>query len=229
MSPERLESHAEQGPPRWRIIPGPREEEGSPYPKASLWLRGGARTVDVLVAWGLWVLLGQVGLLGALVFLLLADGMLIGQSIGKRIFGVRVMHLPTRSAGRHRDSAIRNAPLALIALFGMLPPPLGAAAFLGSLAVIGGTEIWATWRDPLGQRRGDHWAQTQVVDAKIVLGASIAERHPAHPRSRLSAPGGGLERRKRRRLPAVQAPPAAQPAKPRGSREDSPLVAKSDS
>ena len=175
----RMENRAHPGPPRWRIIPGPREEEGSPYPKASLWLRTGARLVDLSVAWGLWVLLGQVGLLAALLFILLADGMIEGQSIGKRVFGIRVVHLPTRSIGRHRDSAIRNAPLALIALFGMLPPPLGLVAFLVSLAVLGGAECWATLKDPLGQRRGDHWAQTQVVDAKVVAGASIADRRAA--------------------------------------------------
>ena len=103
------------------------------------------------------------------------------------------MHLPTRSAGRHRDSAIRNAPLALVALFGMLPPPLGGMAFLASLAVIGGSEAWAVWRDPLGQRRGDLWAQTQVVDAKVVLGATVAERHgaaQARPAGRVTSRSG---------------------------------------
>jgi hypothetical protein len=160
-------------------VPGPREAEGSPYPKASLWLRTGARAVDVGVAWGLFVLLGQVGMLAALLFLLLADGMLQGQSVGKRIFGVRVMHLPTRSAGRHRDSAIRNSPLGLIVLLGMLPPPLGGLAFVAGLAVIGGVEVWSALKDPLGQRRGDVWAQTQVVDGKVVAGAMVADRQQA--------------------------------------------------
>ena len=34
-----------------------------------------------------------------------------GQSLGKRLFGVKVIHLPTRSAARYRDSVLRNAPL----------------------------------------------------------------------------------------------------------------------
>ena len=108
--------------PPLRVV---REGEPTPYPKASLLLRAGARLVDVLVAWGLFVACGAAGAVVALIYLLMADGMFPGQSVGKRIFGVKVMHLPTRSAGRHRDSALRNAPLALVVLLGMMPPPLG--------------------------------------------------------------------------------------------------------
>jgi uncharacterized RDD family membrane protein YckC len=160
-----------------------REDEGpgSPYPKASLWLRLGARLVDVSVAWGLYVVGGAAGSVVALLFLLLADGMLQGQSVGKRIFGVKVMHLPTRSAARHRDSTLRNAPLALIVLLGMMPPPLGAVVGLASLLVIGGVEGWRVARDPLGWRLGDTWAQTQVVDGKVVAGATVAARPAVTP------------------------------------------------
>ena len=151
---------------------------GSPYPKASLWMRLGARIIDVAVAWGLCVVCGAAGEVVALLFLLLADGMLQGQSVGKRIFGVKVMHLPTQSAARHRDSTLRNAPLALIVLLGMMPPPLGLVAGLAGLVVIGGVEALRVVRDPLGWRLGDTWAQTQVVDGKVVAGATVAARTP---------------------------------------------------
>jgi hypothetical protein len=157
------------------------EEFGSLYPKASLVLRLGARLVDVSVAWGLYVVCGAGGSVVALLFLLLADGMLQGQSVGKRIFGIKVMHLPTRSAARHRDSTLRNAPLALIVLLGMMPPPLGAVAGVAGLFVIGGVEAWRVVRDPLGWRLGDTWAQTQVVDGKVVAGATVAPRAPVTP------------------------------------------------
>lgn len=153
----------------------------SPYPKASLWLRGGARAVDVSVAWGLYVVGGAAGAVVALLFLLLADGMLQGQSVGKRIFGVKVMHLPTRSAARHRDSTLRNAPLALIVLLGMMPAPHGTVAAAAGLLVIGGVEAWRVLRDPLGWRLGDTWAQTQVVDGKVVAGVTVAARTPVAP------------------------------------------------
>lgn len=171
-------------------------EPGSPYPKASLWLRLGARIVDVAVAWGLYVVCGAAGSVVALLFLLLADGMIQGQSVGKRIFGVKVMHLPTRSAARHRDSTLRNAPLALIVLLGMMPVPLGAVAAAAGLVVIGGIEAWRVVRDPLGWRLGDTWAQTQVVDGKVVAGATVAARDPmAHQR----APGRLMSAAKVRR------------------------------
>jgi uncharacterized RDD family membrane protein YckC len=157
---------------------------GSPYPKASLLLRMGARLVDVAVAWGLWVVCGAAGSVVALLFLLLADGMIQGQSVGKRIFGVKVMHLPTRSAARHRDSTLRNAPLALVVLLGMMPQPLGLVAGAAGLIVIGGLEAWRVLKDPQGWRLGDMWAQTQVVDGKVVAGATVAARTPvAHERA----------------------------------------------
>lgn len=171
-------------------------ELGSPYPKASLWLRAGARLVDVCIAWGFSVVGGAAGSVLALLFLLLADGMLQGQSAGKRLFGVKVMHLPTRSAARHRDSTLRNAPLALIVLLGMMPSPLGGVAMLAGLVVIGGVEAWRVIRDPLGWRLGDTWAQTQVVDGKVVAGATVAARTPvAHER----APGRLMSAAKVRR------------------------------
>lgn len=160
-----------------RLLPG-----GSPYPKASLLLRLGARVVDVAVAWGLAVVCGAAaGPIVALLFLLLADGMLQGQSVGKRVFGVKVMHLPTRSAARHRDSTLRNAPLALVVLLAMMPAPLGLVAFAAGLAAIGGVESWRVLRDPLGLRLGDVWAQTQVVDGKVVAGTTVAARSPVAP------------------------------------------------
>jgi uncharacterized RDD family membrane protein YckC len=161
------------GPTPLRLLPG-----GSPYPKASLFLRLGARAVDVAVAWGLAVVCGAAGLIVALLYLLLADGMLQGQSVGKRVFGVKVMHVPTRSAARHRDSTLRNAPLALVVLLGMMPAPLGMVAFGAALVAIGGVEGWRVLRDPLGLRLGDVWAQTQVVDGKVVAGATVAARGP---------------------------------------------------
>jgi hypothetical protein len=195
-APERALMVAPRGERVLRLVHEGEEMAGSPYPKASLVLRVGARLVDVAVAWGLWVVCGAAGSVVALLFLLLADGMLQGQSVGKRIFGVKVMHLPTRSAARHRDSTLRNAPLALVILLGMMPEPLGLVAGAAGLVVIGGLEAWRVLKDPLGWRLGDMWAQTQVVDGKVVVGATVAARTPvAHER----APGRLMSAAKVRR------------------------------
>src|SRR5262245_7803398 len=138
-----------------------------------------ARLVDVGMAYGVYVLGGRAGSVLAVLFLLFSDGMLQGQSLGKRMFGVKVMHVPTRSAARSRDSVLRNAPFALVILLGMMPDPLGLRAFIAGLVVIGGLEAWKVWRDPLGIRFGDTWAQTQVVDGKVVVAAVERDRIPS--------------------------------------------------
>lgn len=143
-----------------------KEEEPSGYPKASLLLRAGARLVDVGIAWALYVATGPAGVVMALLFILFADGMLQGQSPGKKIFGVKVVYLPTRSGARHRDSVLRNAPFGLILILSMMPE-LGTNAFFAGLAVIGGIEALQVLRDKEGLRLGDTWAQTQVIDGKV--------------------------------------------------------------
>lgn len=143
------------------------EEEGAPLPKCSLWLRAGARLFDVAVAAGLNALMGSAGTVVALLFLLLSDGFLPGQSMGKRMFGVKVVFLPTRVAARFRESVLRNAPFALVVLLGMMPPPLGGVSFVAGALVIGFLEGWKVYRDPQGLRLGDVWALTQVIDGKV--------------------------------------------------------------
>jgi uncharacterized RDD family membrane protein YckC len=103
----------------------------------------------------------------ALLYLLFADGMIQGQSPGKKVFGVKVVYLPTRQGARHRDSVLRNAPFGLIIILSMMPE-LGFKAFVAGIVVIGGIEAVKCWRDRDGLRLGDLWAQTQVVDGKIV-------------------------------------------------------------
>lgn len=143
-----------------------REEEPSGYPKASLLLRAGARIVDVAIAWSLYVATGPAGVVMALLYILFADGMLQGQSPGKKIFGVKVVYLPTKSGARHRDSVLRNAPFGLVIILSMMPE-LGARAFFAGLAVIGSIEALQCLRDREGLRLGDTWAQTQVIDGKV--------------------------------------------------------------
>jgi uncharacterized RDD family membrane protein YckC len=153
-----------------------KEGEPSGYPKASLLLRAGARLVDASIAWGLYWSMGPAGVVMALLYILFADGMLQGQSPGKKIFGVKVVYVPTRSGARHRDSVLRNAPFGLVIILSMMPQ-LGDRAFLAGLAVIGGIEALQCWRDREGVRLGDTWAQTQVIDGKVQ--AEEPQRIPA--------------------------------------------------
>jgi uncharacterized RDD family membrane protein YckC len=168
------------GAPNLQLVP----EDGipeSPYPRCSFLLRGMARLADVGIAYALAVAAGRAGLVVALLYLLLADGIFHGQSMGKRIFGVKAVFLPMRTDARFRDSTLRNAPLALIVLMRMMPEPLGLRAGLAGLLVICAVEAWKAVRDPLGRRFGDVWAQTQVVDGKVVSGSQALARAQGVP------------------------------------------------
>lgn len=145
------------------------DDGGGEWPKASLFLRGGARLVDTAIAWLLYQATGPAGVVMALMYVLFADAMLQGQSPGKKAFGVKAIFLPTHQAVRHRDSVLRNAPFGLIIILFMMPD-LGLKAFLGGLVVIGGIEALRCVRDPQGIRLGDLWAQTQVIDGKVQAG-----------------------------------------------------------
>jgi hypothetical protein len=176
--------------------------EASPYPKADLTLRGLARLVDLTLAFAVANAGGKAGPPLAALYLLAADGLMSGQSIGKRLFGVRAMVLPPPGATRgvpasYRESVLRNAPFALVSLF------YGVRAFGWLLPVIVGVpvvafEAWMAWRDRLGIRLGDIFADTQVVDAKVAVKSALStgELGAAAPRgsatgavSRGPAPG----------------------------------------
>jgi uncharacterized RDD family membrane protein YckC len=190
--------------PLLQLVPSGGTPE-SPYPRCSRLLRVLARSADAGVAYVLALAAGRAGLVVALLYILLADGVFHGQSAGKRIFGVRAVFLPLRAGARFRDSTLRNAPLALVVLLRMMPAPLGLRAFLGGLMVIGGVEAWKSLRDPLGRRFGDVWAQTQVVDAKVASGTaaeSAATGVALGPGRWMSRTRDGRGARFRRRQPA---------------------------
>jgi uncharacterized RDD family membrane protein YckC len=170
--------------------------EGSPYPKADLTLRGLARLADLTLALVVARAFPPIGPVLAAFYLLVADGLLTGQSVGKRIFGVRTMVLPARVPAGYRESFLRNVPFALVALF-------GGVAWFWILFVVAGIpivafEAWMVWSDRLGIRIGDIFADTQVVDAKVVskdaaLAQPLHTAAPAPPGpSARTASGGGV-------------------------------------
>ncbi len=140
--------------------------EGSPYPKADLTLRGLARLADLTLAWAVAQSAPQIGPLVAAFYLLVADGLMNGQSVGKKIFGVRTVVVPRRVAAGWHESVLRNAPFALVAVFYAVPL-LWPVLFVVGLPVVG-FEAYMIYTDRLGIRIGDIFADTQVVDAKVL-------------------------------------------------------------
>jgi uncharacterized RDD family membrane protein YckC len=151
--------------------PPPRRQE-SPYPKADLTLRGLARLADVTIALGIALFDPRIGPLVAFSYLLLADGLMQGQSPGKKIFGVKAVVPSTRASAGFQESALRNAPLAVALLLSAY------VLFWLAFAVVGlpvlAWQSWQVWNEPQGRHLGDRLAETQVVDAKVLVGATTA-------------------------------------------------------
>ena len=94
-------------------------------PHASALNRFLAKTIDVLIVLAIYFLAGAVwrpfGVLGAVLFCSLQDGMGVGQSVGKRIIGLRVIEDNTGISCSVRDSFLRNFPFALGVVFLAIP------------------------------------------------------------------------------------------------------------
>lgn len=152
--------------------------EGSPYPKADLTLRGLARLADFSLAFVVAQTAPQVGPFLAAFYLLAADGLMSGQSVGKRIFGVRTVVVPSRAPAGYQESLLRNAPFALVAVFWAVPL-LWPMFFIAGLPIVA-FEAYMIYTDRLGIRIGDIFADTQVVDAKV-LSKDAAVARPLAP------------------------------------------------
>lgn len=155
-------------------------KEGSPYPKAELLPRLLARLFDLMVCGALIALMHRAGAAAAAVYLLLGDALFRGQSLGKRMLGIRVVHVPTRKGAGARQSALRNFPMALLGLLAMGPAAQWKLLAAFSLALLG-YEAVRVLIHPLGLRIGDELAKTQVVDAKVIAGAPALVATPARP------------------------------------------------
>jgi uncharacterized RDD family membrane protein YckC len=165
-------------------------DQHPPYPKADLTLRALARLVDFLVAFALAWYAPPVGPVAAALYMLVADALMNGQSLGKRLFGVRAMSLTRRAPAGLVDSVLRNSPFALVAVFGAAPQ-LWLALFVAGVPMIA-VEAYRVVTHPQGLRVGDLMAETQVVDGKVLakpeaVGQSLATPAPVRPSSSASA------------------------------------------
>ena len=108
---------------------------------------------DLLLASGLGALVGSAflvaGLSVAAIYLLLRDGFFQGQSVGKRLFGLRVVHAATQQPCSFGRSCVRNVLWVI---------PLVSAAFLGEA-------VWCVADAAAGRHWGDRLADTVVVPA----------------------------------------------------------------
>lgn len=140
------------------------ENEGQSNPekgivKANVLHRFVAKFVDFLIIAASSEIIPPVGFLVGIAYLLMADALLQGQSIGKRVVGLTTMKSSLVELASFRDSALRNAPLAAALVLGLIP-------YLGwiFLGVIIGLEALLIIGNDHGLRIGDEIAQTRVID-----------------------------------------------------------------
>jgi uncharacterized RDD family membrane protein YckC len=136
--------------------------------KADLTTRAVAGFVDLLLVIGLARLPDVLGFLSAAGYLLIRDGLFEGQSVGKKLIGLRPPRWKEKTT--YRESIIRNVPLTLSLMLFLIPY---AGWLLGPLAL--GIECLTAIGDDRGMRIGDMLARTWVVP--VVLSAA-ADRKP---------------------------------------------------
>ena len=112
--------------------------------RISAWL------IDLLLMIGLSLLVHGLGWLLGTGYWLLRDGLFEGQSVGKRLLGLRVVTGKALARCTYLDSVIRN-------LLWVIP--------LVNL-VMALTGLHALTHDPAGRHWGDRLADTRVVHAK---------------------------------------------------------------
>lgn len=136
--------------------------------------RGVAKLLDLLIAAALARLLWPIGWFAAVTYLLIADGLGSGPSVGKRVIGLTIRTPLGRRCGL-RESILRNMSVAV---------PFGIWAWLlhggwlmtmaGWLMLLGavGVEGLLLAGNPQGRRLGDDVADTCVIGDTSSIEAS---------------------------------------------------------
>ena len=120
------------------------------------------KTADMIVAMSLWHIPGAAGVLAALFYILMCDGFPGGRSLGKWLTGLKVVRID-REGMDFTASLMRNLPVAapfLLYLFPVIGPFLACTVGIAILLI----EVYLGFYDPDGQRAGDTFAETLVVE-----------------------------------------------------------------
>jgi len=127
---------------------------------ANLLSRTVTKGVDLILVFAIMEALPSAGWLAGVLYILISDGLMEGQSLGKKLTGLRVVG----PKGRPCDikcSILRNATLGL-GLFLFRVPLLGWLL----LIALAGFEFVTLIGSPEGRRFGDELAGTVVIETK---------------------------------------------------------------
>lgn len=145
------------------------EKEG--LSKAALLNRVIAKAIDFIIVGALLEIIPTVGYFAGLVYLLIADGLIEGKSVGKWLIGLRVVLKdsdPVVSCG-FKESILRNILfVAVYLLFGLLRgiPLIGWILSFVVITVIVLFEYLIMFGSEDGRRFGDEIAKTFVIEER---------------------------------------------------------------
>jgi uncharacterized RDD family membrane protein YckC len=102
------------------------------------------------------------GPLAAFLYILVADGLMHGRSLGKRVVGLRTFNTATGKPATFKDSVTRNSTVAIPVLFFMVPIVGWFLWFVIGIPILA-IEIYLMTRLEQHARLGDTMADTQVA------------------------------------------------------------------
>lgn len=135
--------------------------------KVSTLVRCLAKGIDLCVIFFFSIVLPYpLGVLLGFIYTLVHDGLFKGQSLGKKFFNLRVVHVKTNQPCSLRESVIRNTPLGVATFFGIIPFWGWIILILLGLPLVA-LEIYLMVTLENGGRLGDVMADTRVAVATL--------------------------------------------------------------
>ena len=149
-----------------------------------------AKLIDALLMGAACLVLYPVGVMIGATYIVIADGLFEGRSIGKYIIGLRVIRDMDGEEATFTDSFIRNALFGLIVLFGVVPFLRWLLILsVGLLIVLFETYYVVATAD--GRRVGDLAAGTLVVDVPRKQKEQEEKKTPPVKRTAKPSDGSG--------------------------------------
>jgi uncharacterized RDD family membrane protein YckC len=121
------------------------------------------KAIDLILVVALTRILYPAGPLAAFLYILIADGLKGGRSLGKRVVGLYVVNTTTGKPADFKDSIIRNCTVAVPVLFFMVPILGWLLWILIGIPVLA-IELYLMTRLDAQARLGDTMADTKVSE-----------------------------------------------------------------
>ena len=142
-------------------------KEASAYIKTGILNRVIARSIDLIIVAALLEVVPRAGFFAGIIYLLIADGLFGGRSIGKKLIGIKVVLKDSGNACGYKESIFRNfifaVGLLLCGLFSKVPL-LGGVFMIVVPVFILLFEGLILLGSENGMRIGDELAKTRVIE-----------------------------------------------------------------